>query len=204
MAINLRGVRGDLEPNSFGHTLGLVKGGAKIMAMVELKEREPRDLRLRNQYFPEAKNSVFDTGKKGFIPMPIIIRKLMRHLSASELRVLVYLQTRCSRYFICYPTLEEITYDLNLASRRNLTPHLKALEKKKFIATITAEGKKYFLVHDPRVAIIHLVESGEIDENELSEINRVFDDLKQSVITAKPRAATPKLEPTPIRKAKSG
>ena len=73
------------------------------------------------------------------------MRKLIRHLSPPELRVLVYLQTRCSQFFICYPTLEEIAHDLGLGGRRNLTPYLKALEKKNFIATATGAGKKYFL-----------------------------------------------------------
>jgi hypothetical protein len=77
---------------------------------------------------------VFDTGKKGFVPMPIIMRKLMRHITAAELRVLLYMQTRCSRYFICYPTLEEIAHDLGLNGRRNLTPHLKALENNRSAA----------------------------------------------------------------------
>ncbi len=165
-------------------------------------EKEPRDLRLRNQYFPGAEDSVFDTGKKGFVPQPIIMRKVMRHLSAPELRVLVYLQTRCSRYFICYPTLEEIAHDLGLGGRRNLTPHLKALEKKKFIATASGSGKKYFLIHDPRVAITHMVESGEIDETEFFEINDLLKDLKQEPLAAVPKAAAPKLVPTPIRKVK--
>jgi hypothetical protein len=133
--------------------------------------------------------------------MPIIMRKLMRHLSAPQLRVLIYLQTRCSRYFICYPTLEEIAHDLGMAGRRNLTPHLRDLEKKKFIATTTFAGKKFFLVHDPRVAAVHMVESGEIGEDELFEINQLLQDLKQSQITVGPKVAAPVLV-TPIRKAK--
>lgn len=164
---------------------------------------EHRDLRLRKQYFPNAEELVFDTGNKGFVPMPIIMRKVMRYLSAPELRVLLYLQTRCSRYFICFPTLEEIVHDLGLASRKNLTPHLKALEKKKFIATATGGGKKYFLVYDPRVAITHMVETHQINEDDLFGINEVLRDLKQKAITAKPLPLEPvKLVPTPIRKAK--
>jgi DNA-binding MarR family transcriptional regulator len=136
--------------------------------------------------------------------MPILMRKAMRHLKAPALRVLVYLQTRCSRYFICYPTLEEIAHDLDLAGRRNLTPHLKILEKKKFISTATGGGKKYFLVHHPRVAIIHLVETGEIGEGELFEINELLSDLNQEQIAAKPKFAAPKLVPTVIRKTTTG
>jgi hypothetical protein len=136
--------------------------------------------------------------------MPILMRKAMRHLSPPELRVLVYLQTRCSRYFICYPTLEEIAHDLALVGRRNLTPHLKVLETKKFISTVTGAGKKYFLVHDPRVAVEHMVDTGEISEVELFEINELLNDLNRDPITVKPKAAAPKLVPAPIRKTKSG
>ena len=154
-------------------------------------DKEDRDLRVRKQYFPEAETLIFNTSKAGFVPMPILMRKAMRHLRPPELRVLAYLQTRCSRYFICFPTLEEIAHDLDLAGRRNLTPHLKVLEKKKFISTATGSGKKYFLIHDPRVAISHMVEAGEISEGELFEINELLSDLNQDPITAKPKSAAP-------------
>lgn len=155
-------------------------------AATKKEVKEPRDLRLRKQHFPEADKLVFDTSKRGFVPLAIIMRKLLRYLSAPQLRVLIYLQTRCSRYFICYPTLEEIVYDLGLAGRRNLTPHLKELERKQFISTATAGGKKYFLVHDPRVAIHKMLSIGEIDESGLAEINDVLQDLNQDEIPYKP------------------
>ena len=101
------------------------------------------------------------------------MRKAMRYLSAVELRVLVYLQTRCSQYMICYPTIDEIAHDLDMAGPRNLTPHIKSLEKKKFISTVTAAGKKYFLVHDPAVAIAHLLEEGTVTDKDLFEINEL-------------------------------
>jgi len=170
-----------------------------VKAKDQSTSSEPRDLRLRNQYFPGASTKVFDTGKKGFVPLPIIIRKLMRKLSPPELRVLVYLQTRCSQYFICFPTLEEMAHDLDLKGRRNLTPHIKSLQKKKFIATAAGGGKTYFLVHDPRVAILHMVETGEISASELFEINELLRDLKQDAIVASEK---PKAVPVPIRKAK--
>lgn len=169
-----------------------------MKAKEENTPKEPRDLRLRNQYFPNALDQVFDTEKKGFVPLPIIMRKLMRQLTPPELRVLVYLQTRCSKYFICFPTLEEMAHDLGLGGRRNLTPHIKALQKKKFITTASGGGKTFFLVHDPRVAIVHMVETGQISEDELFEINELLRDLKQPAITA-----TTKLKTVSIREIKS-
>ena len=61
---------------------------------------------------------------------------------------------------------------------------MAALEKKKFISTVTASGKKFFLVHDPRVAIEHLVETGKINKDELFDINELRRDLQQDEIKA--------------------
>jgi hypothetical protein len=162
--------------------------------------KEERDLKLRNRHFPEAEKIIFDKTKKGFVPMPILMRKAMKYLSPVELRVLVYLQTRCSRFMICYPTLEEIAHDLDLAGRRNLTPHIKSLEKKKFISTATGEGKKFFLVHDPAIAIIHMVEDGTISQDQLYEINGLLGDLNREKIVASKKDTVTKV--TPISQAK--
>jgi hypothetical protein len=107
-----RGVGGELWGFHASRRLDLGTGSqdemtADITATQTHQAKEPKDLRLRKQHFPKAEELVFDR-KRGFVPVPIILRKLLRHMSAPELRVLVYLQTRCSKYFICYPTLEEI------------------------------------------------------------------------------------------------
>lgn len=159
--------------------------------------KEPKDLRLRNQHFPDAPQVIFDKSKKAFVPMPVLMRKAMRYLSAAELRVLVYLQTRCSQYMICYPTIDEIAHDLDLAGPRNLTPHLKSLERNKFISTVTAAGKKYFLVHDPAIAIAHLLEQGVVTPKDLFEINELLDAFNRDPITAKQPSKV-----TPINQAK--
>jgi hypothetical protein len=159
--------------------------------------KDHRDLRLRNQYFPDAEALIFDKTKKAYVPLPILMRKAMRYLTPPEVRVLVYLQTRCSKYMICFPTLEEIAHDLDLAGRRNLTPHLKSLEAKRFISTATGGGKKFFLVHDPAVAIAHLVEQGVIPVTELFEVNQLLADLGRDPISEKMSAKV-----LPIKKQK--
>jgi hypothetical protein len=103
--------------------------------------REPRDLRYRNQYFPGSEALVFDTKRKGFVPLPIVLRKILWFLTPPELRVLMYLVLRASKYGICYPTVEEIAHDLGMRGRKNVTPHLRSLEQKHFIRTHTASGK---------------------------------------------------------------
>jgi hypothetical protein len=69
-----------------------------------------------------------------------------------------------------------------LKSRKNLTPHIRVLEKKKFISTRTAGGKKYYLIHDPRVAIAQMLQDGDLKEEDLFEINDLLRDLKQPSI----------------------
>jgi hypothetical protein len=148
-------------------------------------------LRYRREYFPEAEKLVFDTKQKGFVPLPIVLRKLIRHLTAAELRVLIYLDLRASRFGICYPTIDEIVHELGLTSRKNLMPHLESLEKKKFIAMHVAGHKRYFLLHDPRIAIEHLASSGTISKDELFEINELYKDLGQEPLVLS-NSASPK------------
>src|SRR5215813_6801621 len=97
--------------------------------------RQPKDLRYRRQFFPDADDMIFRTSQKGFIPVPIILRKVLRHLSPPELRVLIYLSLRASKHGICYPTFEEIVHELGLTGKKNLLPHIRSLEEKHFIST---------------------------------------------------------------------
>lgn len=151
--------------------------------------REPKDLRYRKQYFPDGEKVVFHTERKGFVPAPIILRKILWLLSPAEVRVLLYLMLRASQYFICYPTEEEIAHDLGMKGRKNLTPHLRSLESKHFIKTHTASGKKFFLIHDPRIAIERLVKEGQINDDHLFDINELLADLHQEPISEASKSA---------------
>jgi hypothetical protein len=142
---------------------------------------------------------VFDKKKGGFVPLPILMRKVMRYLSPVELRVLVYLQTRCGPEMICFPTLDEIAHDLALTGTKNLTPHIRGLETKKFISMAVRAGKRVYLVHDPAVAIGYMVEEGKIPLPDLDDINELLHELGRDPISAIPKAQ-PKV--TTIRPAK--
>jgi len=145
--------------------------------------RLAKDLRYRRQLFPGSDNLVFSVSEKGFVPVPIVLRKLLRHLTAPEVRVLLYLYLRASKFGICYPNTEEIVHELGLAGKKNLLPHIKSLEDKRFIATRTNAGRTFYLVHDPRVAIRHLVATGTITEADLFEINELYADLSQTPVS---------------------
>src|SRR5205085_3513301 len=140
------------------------------------------DLRLREQYFPGADKLVFDTDKGGYVPVSILMRKLIRHLTQPELRAYLYLQLRASKNGFCFPSNDEMLDELNLATKKNLEPHLQGLVSKKLISRMPSGKKQYFLVHDPRIAVEHLVATGEINEAELVEINVLLGDLKQKPI----------------------
>jgi DNA-binding transcriptional ArsR family regulator len=141
---------------------------------------EPRDLRYRRQFFPDAEELVFDTATRGYVPLPILVRKLLRHLTPPEVRVLMYLYMRASKHRICYPPIEEIAEELSL-NRKNVTTHLKALERKRLIAAHTAKGRRYFLMLDPRVALQQLVDTGVIIGEELFLLNDLCRELKRDV-----------------------
>jgi len=145
---------------------------------------DARDLRYRKRFFPNAEEVIFHTSTKGYAPLPIMLRKLLRHLTPPETRVLIYLYTRASQYRICYPTIDEIAEELGV-HRKNVTPHIKSLERKHLIYTRAAGGRKYFLVLDPRVALEAMVASGEIQGEELFMVNELARELKRSVFGAK-------------------
>jgi hypothetical protein len=145
--------------------------------------RVPRDLRYRSQLFPGSDRLVFDTSEKGFVPVPIVLRKMLRFLSSPEVRLLLYLYLRCSRYGICYPSTDEIVHELGLTSKKNLVPHLASLEQKQFISIRTSGNKTFYLVHDPRVAIKHMLKSRLLQDEDLFEINDLYADLNQALIS---------------------
>lgn len=151
--------------------------------------KKPRDLRYRQQFFPDADKLVFDVGEKGFVPVPIILRKLFRILSSPEIRILLYLYLRASRYGICYPSHEEIVHDLGLAGKKNLLPHIASLEEKRFISVHTNGSKTFYLIHDPRIAILHQIEQGLLNDDDLFEINDLYADLNQTQVTHPRRTA---------------
>lgn len=82
-------------------------------------------------------------------------------------------------------------HELGLAGKKNLRPHLRSLEEKKFIATHTSGGRTFFLVHDPRIAIKHLLAERRITDQELFEINELYADLNQEPIDPASVAAAP-------------
>jgi hypothetical protein len=146
------------------------------------KVRMPRDLRIREQLFPGADQLVFDVSEKGFVPVPIVLRKLLRFLSSPEVRILLYLYLRCSRFGICYPPTDEIVHELGLTSKKNLLPHLLSLKEKRFISIRTSASKNFYLVHDPRIAARHLISSGVLRDEDIFEINDLYADLNQAPI----------------------
>jgi len=146
------------------------------------QSRLPRDLRYRNELFPGSDRLVFRTSEKGFVPVPIIVRKVLRFLSSPETRVLLYLYLRASRYGICYPPVDEIVHELGLTSKKNLLPHIESLAEKRFISVRTNGNRTFYLVHDPRIAITQLMESGKVKDEDLFEINDLYADLNQAEV----------------------
>lgn len=152
------------------------------------KRRLEKDQRYRERCFPGVDQEVFKT-ERGFVPLPIVSRKLLKHLENSELRVWLYLQTRASRWFICYPTYEEILQDTGLRSRGTISKAIRGLERKGFTRSHNDAGTRRYLLRDPRLAAQRLCELGEISEDELDDINDLLDALKLPVVEQPKRRA---------------
>ncbi len=159
---------------------------AKMNGAIAAREdslKDPKELRYRKLYFPNADEVAFNTNRRGFVPLPILMRKLLRHLSTPEFRVLVYLHLRAGRYGVCYPAPQEMVFELGLGSGKNLTPYLRSLEEKQLISSKQVLGKTYYLVHDPRVALQYFADKGEIRGDELDSVNELCADLGQVTIS---------------------
>jgi hypothetical protein len=73
-------------------------------------------------------------------------------------------------------------HELGLTSKKNLLPHIESLQKKRFISVRLSGNKTFYLIHDPRVAINHMLSTGAIHDEDLFEINDLYADLNQSQV----------------------
>ncbi len=74
---------------------------------------------------------------------------------------------------------------MNLALRHARTScriSNRSKKKSSHISTHAAGARRYFLIHDPRIPIMHLIAKGEIGKEEQFEINELYKDLGQEPI----------------------
>src|SRR6266404_1244813 len=145
-----------------------------------------RNLRIRNRVFPAGASVIFDTSKGGYAPAPILLRKLLRFLKPTQLELLLYLMLRADEHALCYPTVEEIAHELgkeNNISRLRRT--IRELEAMGFIATCKDGGRMYFLVLDPRHAVVKLHGLTKLHDDDLASVNELLSVLKLQTVVIK-------------------
>jgi len=148
------------------------------------KSGTPKNLRIRERLFPKAGSFVFKNSAGGFVSFPIVMRRLLRHLKPKQLEMLVYLWLRCDRYYLCYPTVDEIASELGLQNTSRVKKTIRELETASLVQTRTSQGRMYFLVLDPRHAFKKLYDEGDIEKDELEEINELLGKLKHTLIVS--------------------
>jgi DNA-binding MarR family transcriptional regulator len=136
-----------------------------------------RHERVRNEIFPGGDERVFDTKAKGFVPIPIEFRLLLRYLTPPQIRVLLYLQLRTSKEGLCFPTVEEIAHDIGVGTPKHVRPHLKELERKGFIEIGQKGGRTFFLMREPALILRRLLDLKEISDEQLRDINSLRENL---------------------------
>lgn len=153
------------------------------------------DQRHRTRCFPGAEKEVFDAKRRGFAPLPLISRELLRHLKGAELRIWIYFLTRGGPQSICYPTYENIVREAGVKTKGTVTKAIHRLEKIGLIRTYNDRGTRRYLLRDPRLAVERLFELGEIADYELEEANDLLYKIGRPLIEAKPKSA-----PIPIKR----
>jgi DNA-binding MarR family transcriptional regulator len=106
------------------------------------------------------------------------MRRLLKHLKPKQLEMLVYLWVSTDRYYLCYPTVDEIASELGLENTSRVKKTIRELETASLVQTRTSQGRMYFLVLDPRHALKKLHHDGELGGDELDEINELLEKLK--------------------------
>jgi hypothetical protein len=144
-----------------------------------------RNRRIRERLFPQATALVFDNEKGGFVSLPIILRKLLKKLKPTELELLVYLWLRSDMWGLCYPTIDEIAAELGQQNTSRVRKTLRGLESKSLIITRSDKGRMYFVVVDPRHAIVTLQAQGHMTPDEVVEANELLGHLKQPAVPVK-------------------
>lgn len=146
------------------------------------KQRPSRGERIRNEAFPESAALVFDTKSKGFIPIPIEFRLLLRHLSTAQTRLLLYLHLRSGKEGVSFPTIDEIAHDLGVGTPRHIRPLVSELERKGFIQTAQKRGRTYYLALEPAVVIRRLLRLNAMSEEQLREMNELRENIGRDPI----------------------
>lgn len=149
-----------------------------------------RDERYRTKCFPGAESEVLVPKKGGYFPVATVSRKLLKHLRDSELRVWFYLQARAGKWFVTYPTYEEIQRETNL-SKGAVSKAIKGLLLKEFIRTHNDDGIRRYLIRDPRMAMAKLREMGEMTAEDFGDANYLLEQLKQLPVK-EPKRTRPK------------
>jgi DNA-binding transcriptional regulator YhcF (GntR family) len=150
--------------------------------MTTADQRGTRKEKLRDEVFPDAAKDVFEAKKGGFVPIPIEYRLLLRHLSAAQIRLLLYLHLRTGKEGVCFPTIDEIAHDLGVNTPRHIRPLVNELERKGFIRTAHKRGRPYYLMLEPTLTILKLRELKVMSDEQLREINDVRESIKRDPV----------------------
>ncbi len=142
-----------------------------------------RNLRIRQRLFPGAETLVFNNASGGYVSFPILLRKLLRYMKPTELELLAYLWLRSDMHGLCFPTVEEIADELGQQSTSRIRKTVRQLQTSRFISTRVDKGRTYFLVHDPRHAVVQLYKQGTVGDGELEDINELLAKLKLPLIS---------------------
>lgn len=158
---------------------------AQPRALVSLPDMPTREERIRFRLFKGEKP--FDPKGAGFVPLPMILRRLQFLFSPRGWQVYCYVLMRAGPSGIAWFELGEVAFDLGFKSLPKLAPYIRELVDAGWVVTASSKGKHYFMAVDPLQVIERLKAASRLSEERLEAIEELLDALRP----ARARAAVP-------------
>ena len=143
-----------------------------------------REERIRERLFPGVKT--FQRGG-GFASLPLELRKAIGLFEPRAWQIYTYILMRAGPAWVAWMSLSEMAFDLRFQSLPKLRIYINQLERAGWIGHAKAEGKDYFVIIDPFVAIDALRSRGDVDDEHWDS----FMDLRLSLEKARGRSPDP-------------
>jgi hypothetical protein len=153
--------------------------------------------RLRERLWPDAETITFDQTHRGFSPLPLVFRVLIRafrqdqdFLKRGDFLVLTALYTfREGPLNMVAPDLDELAYTLGLSSRHKVTEPLARLRDMGFLREGKDGLRTWYLLCDPVHAIPQLHARGLLTLDDLHRVNDILDASGRAQVQIPPVAA---------------
>lgn len=152
---------------------------AEPSAASNLASMASAETRIRERLFPHV--PVYDhRAHGGYSPFLWVFRHLQFLFTPRNWQVYCYFVLRTGPDLVAWPTLRELSWDLDFRSIPKLKAHLKQLLDDGWLVHQTERGRDYYVPQDPLAVLATLRDGGRIPADRLHAIEELLEriDLK--------------------------